>query len=423
MSSVRWILLAALAGACGGGGGQQGGESGAEQPGEGGAESGADSEPNPDPDPDPDPAADPDPTAEEDPQATPPPTELTIGQALPVQTRIVADGAFHNVIALPTGWVAEGPDGITLFEEGEGRDLDQGVTGLTAAVRFGEGVLLATQTGLWFAGELGTALSPLNGSVPGVTGLADVGEDLWLAGMSGLHLWRDGQVSAVTPDGLSTDDARIAVSAGVLWVASGEALWRLWSDRAGWQAEVAVAGADHPWLAGADAGAAWASDGTTLRRAGASAVAEYAAPEHRGLAAAGAQVWLWDAESLWRLKDDTLWPVQGAGAPVAVAALGAEAALVATADGLIEVTVGEPPEPQIPTWSGDVLPIFDGRCDICHGQRGNARRLDDQDSFSSQIDLILAAVREQRMPLPPNDPLTDAEIDLIVRWQEAEFPE
>jgi mono/diheme cytochrome c family protein len=335
----------------------------------------------------------------------------------------VAQGTFDQVIALPTGWAAEGERGVRISLQGQARDLGEGPVGLTAAVAFADGILLATESGLWFAGDAGTALSPLDGAAPGATGLAVDGDDLWLAGDDGLHLWRDGQLSAVAPEGLATQDARIAAGGGVLWVASGSSLWRLWSDDSGWRAEVAVEDVDHSWLAGGNAGVAWASTGVVIRRAAPQALAEYAAPEHLGLAVGSSDVWLWDAEALWRLEGHTLWPVEGVENPSAVAAAGDGAAWVATATGLVKVTVGEVPTPEAPTWSGDVLPLFDARCDSCHGERGNARRLDDIDSFSDQVDLVLIAVREQRMPLPPNEPLTDAEIDLIVRWQEAEFPE
>ena len=168
---------------------------------------------------------------------------------------------------------------------------------------------------------------------------------------------------------------------------------------------------------------AWASDGAVVRRVASQTVTEYVAPAHLGLAVAGAEVWLWDAESVWRLDGGTLWPVAGVTGAVAVAVSGTGEALVATAQGLLHVTVGEPPEVRVPRWSGDVLPLYQSRCDACHGPRGTARRLDDVVTFASQIDLIVAAVRDGRMPLPPNDPLTAAEIDLIERWRDAEFPE
>jgi hypothetical protein len=349
-----------------------------------------------------------------------------LGDPLAAQVLPLSDRVFDVVVAFSGGWAVENAEGVQLKSEGELRPLEPGPQGLTAAAAFAQGVLLSGATGLWFAGDAGTALSPLDDAVPGVTDLAVDGDDLWLVGERGLHLWRDGAVSRVNPEGLSTDGARLAAGAGVLWVSSGRSLWRLWTEDAGWQAEVALEGVDLTWIAGGAAGVAWASDGASLHRAGRQGQEEFDAPEHLGLAVAGGDVWLWDADSLWRLDGQTLWPIEGVTGPRSVAALGDGAVIVATADGLIQATVGEPPEPPelvVPTYSGEIAPLFEDSCAICHGERGNARRLDSYEAFSEQIDLILAAVREARMPLPPNEPLGDADIDLLVRWRDADFPE
>jgi hypothetical protein len=76
-----------------------------------------------------------------------------------------------------------------------------------------------------------------------------------------------------------------------------------------------------------------------------------------------------------------------------------------------------------PTWAEDVQPIFRARCEVCHGENGFARRLDELEVWREQIELILAALREERMPLPPNPPLEQVLIDRIAAWGDAGFPE
>lgn len=77
----------------------------------------------------------------------------------------------------------------------------------------------------------------------------------------------------------------------------------------------------------------------------------------------------------------------------------------------------------VPTWTGDVQPIFEARCAICHGNQSGARRLDGAELWQEQITSILENVTTERMPLPPNPPLTREELDRIEGWVAAGFPE
>lgn len=76
----------------------------------------------------------------------------------------------------------------------------------------------------------------------------------------------------------------------------------------------------------------------------------------------------------------------------------------------------------VPTWVEDVAPLMAAHCVVCHGERASARPLDSFDLWKSEIDLILFNVREGRMPLMPNRPLTAAEIAVIEGWAAAGFP-
>lgn len=76
----------------------------------------------------------------------------------------------------------------------------------------------------------------------------------------------------------------------------------------------------------------------------------------------------------------------------------------------------------VPNWQDDVAPLFAEHCEVCHGARASARKLDTIALWREEIDLILFNVREGRMPLMPNRALTAAEIGVIEGWAAAEFP-
>jgi len=76
----------------------------------------------------------------------------------------------------------------------------------------------------------------------------------------------------------------------------------------------------------------------------------------------------------------------------------------------------------VPTWSADVSPFFVSRCDVCHGERGYARRLETAEAWRADLDLVLTVLEEQRMPLPPNLPLTPVELGMLQAWRAAGAP-
>jgi hypothetical protein len=76
-----------------------------------------------------------------------------------------------------------------------------------------------------------------------------------------------------------------------------------------------------------------------------------------------------------------------------------------------------------PTWSTDIAPLFEQRCAMCHASGGVAHLLDDRQLWIDEIDLILLALREARMPLPPNPRLASLEIDRIDGWRAGGFLE
>jgi len=73
------------------------------------------------------------------------------------------------------------------------------------------------------------------------------------------------------------------------------------------------------------------------------------------------------------------------------------------------------------TWGGQIEPLFQDRCNYCHGADGGAHRLDSALAWKTEIDDVLQAVRTGAMPrLPPR--LTEDEIAMIERWRAGGFP-
>lgn len=77
----------------------------------------------------------------------------------------------------------------------------------------------------------------------------------------------------------------------------------------------------------------------------------------------------------------------------------------------------------IPTWSGDIQPLYADRCAKCHAAAVTKTPLDTYEVWVARIDEILVNVGNGNMPLPPNPPLTTQEIGSIAAWRDAAFPE
>lgn len=75
-----------------------------------------------------------------------------------------------------------------------------------------------------------------------------------------------------------------------------------------------------------------------------------------------------------------------------------------------------------PTWGGEIEPLFHDQCAECHTDAGVSRPLDTPAAWQADLDLILYNLEEARMPLPPRDPLTLSEIQLVRAWAAGGFP-
>jgi hypothetical protein len=77
-----------------------------------------------------------------------------------------------------------------------------------------------------------------------------------------------------------------------------------------------------------------------------------------------------------------------------------------------------------PTWSLEMSFLSQNKCQLCHNSLGgNARDLSSKARWMAEIDNIIAALRQGRMPLPPYPNLADATIDRIELWRDADFPD
>ena len=64
-----------------------------------------------------------------------------------------------------------------------------------------------------------------------------------------------------------------------------------------------------------------------------------------------------------------------------------------------------------------ISPLFQNKCEVCHGLRGSARLLNALQLWRTDIDRILTSVRDGKMPLPPSPALSGAEIEQIEGWR------
>lgn len=73
-------------------------------------------------------------------------------------------------------------------------------------------------------------------------------------------------------------------------------------------------------------------------------------------------------------------------------------------------------KPAAPTWTVDILPIYDARCAACHGHGGSGHLMSTIDDWRRDIVKITAVLAEGRMPLPPNKPLAGTQTVTIRGW-------
>ena len=80
--------------------------------------------------------------------------------------------------------------------------------------------------------------------------------------------------------------------------------------------------------------------------------------------------------------------------------------------GELAFQVGQLPAP---TWRNDIQPLFETRCAHCHGPTGGAHPLYESRMWRDDIERIVPALREGRMPT--SGALPDSEVELVERWR------
>lgn len=104
-----------------------------------------------------------------------------------------------------------------------------------------------------------------------------------------------------------------------------------------------------------------------------------------------------------------------------------------TFEGEVETSLTSPP-----SFSQEIIPLFNQKCVFCHGASGgwqsgsydevmnsgiNAPVVIPGDADSSLLVQKLRGTQAEGAPMPPGTPLSETEIDLVVRWVEAGAPD
>ena len=80
-----------------------------------------------------------------------------------------------------------------------------------------------------------------------------------------------------------------------------------------------------------------------------------------------------------------------------------------------------------PSWLADIEPLLKDACAACHGKAAYAHPMYERETWIDEIDEIIYMVSEPpgepQMPLPPNPPLAKEDVEAIMEWRDAGFPE
>lgn len=210
-------------------------------------------------------------------------------------------------------------------------------------------LLISTGQGLYALTGTTLSPSPLNELLQDVTinTLVSGGDKdqatLWIGASDGIHLWRDNQLSKVSPEGVDVTSAKLAKSAtSPLWIGSGDNLYRLekekdgfalWLEREALAAEhVVVDASSRVWVTHSS-GVEWLPQEGNWETVASDIVNAYGHSE---------------ANAVWLLSETAWWQINGneaqktdAPLTVSVSAVDGNGNLIlATKDGLIRVGGG-----------------------------------------------------------------------------------
>ena len=261
--------------------------------------------------------------SEPEPVVPPAPEEIWTGEGVEATVELLMPGPVSFAAALP-GWRILAQVEGRLLELGplDSAPIDHGtdVGALSAVAPLdGGGVLLSANNGLFTLHDWGLAPSPLSdvftptGGEQLLAAPRDTGLDLWIAGESGLSLWRDGSLFGVTAGDLPTANAQVAWGSpvqgnGALWVAADDVVYALveqgdgfvtWEEAGALAAlDLAVDGVDDLWVALTGAGDPEAGlPGDLRRRLPDGSWQWFRPPEPAGVFAPSASGAVWVAEA------------------------------------------------------------------------------------------------------------------------------
>ena len=329
--------------------------------------------------------------------------------------------------------VGAGPDGLFVLAPGGEPQAVTGGAGDPRAILVlpDAPVLVLTSSGLFALSEGVLQPSPLGDAVPdgaGAVALA-AGDTLWMAGPAGVAFWRDGLLYSVAMEPLAELQApalHLAFGPRVdgqpaLWVGGAAGLLAVTVD-----GTAAWAGSERPDLA-VDAVAADATGQLTVAAGGDLHVRSSDGSwtwlrlpgTVRQVAAAPGEpgVWIRTDADLWVARDGWFHRLD-VPTPQWIAADAPDRLLAGDAGGLRRLWLGEIVPPAPPTWTLDVEPIYAGHCSPCHGPGKLAHPMYTREHWMAQIDAILAAVTEQRMPQAPYPKLSPATIAVLAAWKQ-----
>jgi hypothetical protein len=288
------------------------------------------------------------------------------GPTLPFTVSDEVEPVFAETLdPTPTDWLALSHTGDDVLagnadsiwrlagEEVQELELDELFTAdtVTAAVGLPDGrFLIAAAGGLYLADGAEVVASPLGELFTDETMLEILAFEvkgslvLWFAATDGIHTWKDQMLHTITPDGLATQGAHMALApSGHLWVAADKDVYWLeeagdsleaWSEQDSLEAqELQTDKMGYVWVESAGALSLRTPDATWFdlaELAPTSVVATYKS-EH---------VWFGSDDALWHLHDAVLRPTDGPNSAIASQTDNQGRLVMATAEGIIRVNPG-----------------------------------------------------------------------------------
>lgn len=265
--------------------------------------------------PDPDAGVDPDPDAATEPEPAP------IDPARVAEAEPLSVDAVPNAIPLGDGRVvAELATGLALFDVHGEHPLGDEPGALRDAASIGDDLLVAADAGLYALVEGELLPSPLGELVADVTRLLATGDGaLWLIDAAGLHVWRDGELTGVTPQDMSSTDGPTTIGewsdTATVWIADDASLYGVGYGDAGLQAWAVDADATIDAIAANDEGGVWlVVDGALWHLDPDGAWTPFELPFTINAIVGhplAPDLWLDAAGALWQYREGRFRPVEG----------------------------------------------------------------------------------------------------------------